>query len=815
MKRTIMCLFLMMLVMASDSWSVVSAETVPMEMEGQLLDGYSHMNEEIEQPEDDIPTEEILSDAETDTESDDTYGIDAVSDFSADEIIDNAQLENDITDSEKLMLNTLEQRGENYVYISWSECENADGYSVYRAVNGSELTLIKNVFDTETCNYGLVNGYVYTYAVRPYMITASGEKIYGAFSDSEEIQIGVVAPASIRVEQKSESSVKISWEGVPLADGYLLYRSMDSETWNLVKSVYDVSTVTYNLKNGEDYYFKLKAFRNICGKKRYSSDSEMIKVEVGLKKPEHLNVALLSASSVHLSWDLVKGATAYRVYRSDDDGEYRLIKTVRSEETTHYGLKPDKKYTFKVAAISDTNESYVKGKDSEEVDVMLSLDTVKELNVSRKSSNSVLLSWTAIDGATGYRLYRMDENGVKRLVKTISDTQTVTYGLEDGKVYKFSVKPIHITDQYSPVGAESEQISYYNSQITGMETEKSSTKTFTLTWNHVQGATSYRVYLKQKDELLFVKEIEEESIEIDGTVYPDSTWVVTAVRDVTEGNYGEIHVLFAETTPTDSSYRALLIGEENYVQKLQGPINDINAMFGMIGGFESMNWEIYKQNDATKEEMISLINLAFADASEDDVSLFYYSGHGATGIGNEYSGALMTVDYEYFTLQDLAEILSNVPGKIIVILDSCGSGAAISDQPAASSSDSDFNAKDFNATEFNNEVIEVFETYDGNRKSRSNDMANEKFYVLTASSYEENSRSIMVDNVWGGVFTRGVTESCGYDFNTHYRNEKMYGDTDENGILTLQECYQYAASFSQSYQNAQVYPGNSSFGLFF
>ena len=288
----------------------------------------------------------------------------------------------------------------------------------------------------------------------------------------------------------------ISWEGDPLADGYLLYRSMDSETWELVKSVYDVSTRTYNLQNGEDYYFKLKAFRTICGKKRYSSESEVIKVEMGLKHPECFNIDLISSSSIHLSWNLVKGATAYRIYRSEDGGEYRLIKTVETNETMHYGLNPNKKYTFKVAAISYINGNYVKGGDSEEIDIRLSLDMVNELNVLRKSSNSVSLSWTAVDGATAYRLYRVDENGVKSLVKTISDTQTVTYGLEDGRVYKFSVKPIHITDAYSPVGVESNQISYYNSQITGLSTEQYDSKTIKLTWNSIQGATAYRVYCK-------------------------------------------------------------------------------------------------------------------------------------------------------------------------------------------------------------------------------------------------------------------------------------------------------------------------------
>ena len=803
---------------------------------------------------------------------------------------------------EAVELTVLEQQGENYVYLSWTDNGEADGYSVYRSVNGGNMVLIKNVTDKETYNYGLAGGSVYAYKVKPYTIDDMQKKVYGSFSNTLEIQVGVRTPQDLTAETDHKNTVRLSWTGDELADSYYIYRSEDKENWTLVKSVESESAVTYGITQGKDYYYRVRAGRTIGGKKRYSSFSEPVMISVGLKKTKNISVRPASPNSVNISWDAVNNADAYRLYRSDHGGEYRLIKTVSDVSTINYSLDPDTEYAYRVAAVCTQNQTTMKGEYSDEARIRLRLDDVSDLSVSRNSGNSALISWDLVSQANGYRLYKAEDGGEPVLVKTVYDTGTKTYGLKEGKVYGFSVRPIWTAESFTLSGNRSDELCYYNARVTGLTAIQTSIDALTVSWNRVEGADEYRIYRIENGEDTFclsqdavemVYELTEgipsgfavsavrnntesekmtaetgsiisdpdhntlfaeavsfervnllwdpvpnaEKYEIKRTKTEDSTEVIWTVSDNTSYSDTEVEAdtaysyqyrvrysagdynfwgnwisAVSVTTPKAPIYRALLIGEENYGEVLPGPINDIDRVGRMLRGFDQMDWKIYSQADAVRDEIISLIGLAFMDAKETDISLFYYSGHGVTGSGAYYSGALQTVDYQYITIQDLAELLSDVPGKVVVILDSCGSGAAISSSKKTFGSAKD---KDFDPQTFNSSVIDIFSSYSSKQAEKSGELAADKFYVMTASAYEQNSRSLMISGLWGGAFTRGMTESCGYDYTSQTWADVMKGDTDHNDILTQEECYRYAADYAKDYQNAQVYPQNSSFKLFY
>lgn len=803
-------------------------------------------------------------------------------------------------DSVETNIVELRQEGEDYVYIKWNTTHDADGYSVYRSVNNETLTLIKNVITNETYNYGLKNGALYTYAIRPYTYDENQNKIYGPFSNSSEIQIGVREPQNIVIDIISENSVNIAWDGDPMSEGYSLYRSEDGERWSLVKSIDTEFTTTYGLQNEKQYFFKLKAYRLINGKKRYSAYSETVFVEMGLNKPNLLKVMPVSANAIALSWEAVSGATAYRIYRSDDGSDYKLIKTVDTCSTKNYSLSNDVSYSYRVAAIKTLSSGKtIKSNYSEIATIKLQLDEVSEVSMERNSSSSLELSWDEVPQANAYRIYKVTEDGVAHLLKTVYKSSTITYGLEQGKIYGFSIKPIQETSEYTLSGKESVVNYFYNALPSNPRFEQKAIDKITIFWDKVMGAEKYCVY-EAKDGSV-ERLAETAGTEITLSLTNSSNYLITAWRNNIESEAAEINTIHSifdpdnsiiqgtaigpeqinlmwnpveyainyeikrvsldngeektwitdsttyndisvkanETyiyscrieyapngisfwgkwlpeiqikTPSTPKYRAVLIGEENYMEVLNGPQNDVNALNNTLIGFDKMHWETNCKVNASKKDILSLIASSFAGATENDISMFYYSGHGVTGSGEYYSGALMTVDYEYITIQDLAELLSNIPGKVVVILDSCGSGAAISNHMGVNALGIE---EQFDAQQFNNQVITAFASLDNTTTAKSKELASNKFLVLTASAYEENSRTVLIDNIWGGAFTRGVTGSCGYNYNSRIWNSTMDGDMDHNNILTLQECYSFAASFASKYQNAQVYPNNSSFKLFY
>lgn len=795
---------------------------------------------------------------------------------------------------------SVEQIGESHVRISWEEIAGVEGYTLYRAEEDGTLQLVKHVDALETNNYGLKNGVTYSYAVRPYSISEDGSKVYGVLSQTASLQIGVKTPLSVSAVPNGKKSAVVSWDGDPLADCYILYRSTDGTNWTLVKRVTDSVTTTYGLESGATYWFRVKAVRNVAGKERFSDYSIPTECLIGIAPPSDFQIVRAFSNSVELSWNEVPGATGYRLYRAEDDGDYNLVKTVPGTSTKNYNLVGNVAYRYRLAAIVESETYSFKSDYAYTEPIKLSLDAPTQLKINKMLTNGVALSWDPVGGATAYRLYRTEEDGVTKLVKTVSDTETNTFSLESGKRYQFSVKAICSSGTAIVNGSISEAADIFFINQPDFCVNQAEINTVSLSWKTIDGANSYDLKLIGDDIEI-----------IEGLTSTQYTWNVTnasgfsyALRANQNGVYSlwsKIHqynpvfedilsfsildavgdgkvsiawepvngavqyelerkttsdAMFTSiyqgskteyldtqlavdtcyiyryrvqykceentfwgnwsdgsevSTPAAPVYRALLIGEQNYETVLNGPVNDVEAMENVLKGYSEMNWDVYSQTDATVDEIVSLILLAFEDAAENDVSLFYYSGHGVMGSGDYYAGALMTVDYDYIPMQDLAELLSAIPGRVIVILDSCGSGAAISggvNTFAAEGNDT------FTPEEFNNGILQIFSQYNSREQAKSGELAVDKFCVLTASAYEQESRSLLIDKVWGGAFTRAFAGCAGYDYNSKTWSS-MAGDSNSDGMISLSECYLYCHEEALPYQDVQVYPQDSSVILLF
>ena len=125
--------------------------------------------------------------------------------------------------------------------------------------------------------------------------------------------------------------------------------------------------------------------------------------------------------------------------------------------------------------------------------------------------------------------------------------------------------------------------------------------------------------------------------------------------------------------------KALVVGIDNYLQcPLSGCCNDADAVAGLLScnGDDSPNFSVkIKKDITTKAQLKSLIRECFS--GDDDVALFYYSGHGYI---DSIGGYLVTPDYctdDYgVSLSEILTIVNQSKCKDrIVILDSCYSGA--------------------------------------------------------------------------------------------------------------------------------------------
>ena len=126
-------------------------------------------------------------------------------------------------------------------------------------------------------------GKTYTYKMRAFSIPTDGTKVFGAYSD--EITVAVMPESTtVSAESINANSVNISWESVSGAAGYQIWMSTSSDgEYQIAKGINDGSTIfytKYELESGSTYYFKVRAFTDVDGKKTFGAYSNVVSVQV-------------------------------------------------------------------------------------------------------------------------------------------------------------------------------------------------------------------------------------------------------------------------------------------------------------------------------------------------------------------------------------------------------------------------------------------------------------------------------------------------------------------------------------------------------
>jgi len=266
-------------------------------------------------------------------------------------------------------------------------------------------------------------------------------------------------------------------------------------------------------------------------------------------------------------------------------------------------------------------------------------------------------------------------------------------------------------------------------------------------------------------------------------------------------------------------YRAFLVGVGDYQYfpdaygntDLPAPPYDVDRMYDTLthsgNGFSSINKLIDLQ--ATKKAILNGIANTFSGAESNDVSYFYFSGHGMNSNGVSY---LCPTDISYssplssyISTNELKSALSAISGTKVVILDCCYSGGFIGKQIGEETIST-------NPEDFNNNVINVF---------LSKHLTGSQYKVLTSClSTQVCVELIPAEGDPFGLFSGVLCVGCGYDTYIH----PYPADGNGNGKITLHEAYTYtdeqvtiiATELKNLYgwnieQDTQVYPLYSDF----
>lgn len=157
-------------------------------------------------------------------------------------------------------------------------------------------------------------------------------------------------------------------------------------------------------------------------------------------------------------------------------------------------------YTYQITGSKQMVTVTVNVDKTEMVSNVLSLDKVATLTTKSKAYNKVTLTWSGVDGATGYRVYRSTSktSGFKK-IKSITSSSKVTYtnsNIACGTTYYYKVRAYRLVDGNYYFGAYSPVVSAKAKPATpaSFKAGKSTRTKVKVSWKAVTGASGYRIY---------------------------------------------------------------------------------------------------------------------------------------------------------------------------------------------------------------------------------------------------------------------------------------------------------------------------------
>lgn len=165
--------------------------------------------------------------------------------------------------------------------------------------------------------------------------------------------------------------ITFKWNLVSDADGYQVYRKVNSGKWKAVKTTKETAYKDKDTKAGYKYSYTVKAYKFIDGKKVYSGYNKK-----GFSGKLNTTVSLkTNNNTVSVSWKKTNGASGYYIYRATSkNGKYSKIKTITSGKTLKYTdkkVKLGKTYYYKVIPFKKISGKSVKSASSEIKSIVL------------------------------------------------------------------------------------------------------------------------------------------------------------------------------------------------------------------------------------------------------------------------------------------------------------------------------------------------------------------------------------------------------------------------------------------------------------
>lgn len=670
-------------------------------------------------------------------------------------------------------------------------------------------------------------------------------------------------PTGISASYERSGHITLKWTAVEGANAYAIYyKPAWGSEYSLLGQSSGTTYSTTTPRMGTVYYYRIQALYVVGGQQVSQGAQSMSFPYIALGDVVIADPRGKDTSTIRLNWTPVAGATHYDVAMSlHDADDYKIVRTDLTGSLCDIrDISFNETYDFLVIPKRKLNSGdVITGLPSSNRMVGSPMET-PSFTGYEWTETGLKLTWDAIPGAMGYVIYRrgFHETGYHKLM--VSEDTATTYidtTMKPGEVYYYFVYSFRLAQ---PQGWRCFSLKgdigmgVWLPKTTGLTAVSAQENSVRISWAATEGANKYDVYIsttpggtpKANGRVSNAYGYHNSAV-LGRTYY----YRVRPVRifsngDVSVGDWSdELAYTHQEAVGT---YRALLIGNTytGESNELPGCENDVDGMRTILGRMTATPYSVTVKKNIRAEEILSSISSTFGNASYNDVSLFYYSGHGANSLGADgnptsYHAALVGTFQTYVSIARLKTELDKIPGKKVIIIDACHSGQFIARDGAVTQvSSSAFNSQVVNLFANDDQLsgdvsrTAVVLAEDGSEllseeapafidRAGDTNFAKSGYYVITACRSEEKSVSTGYDSNgdgkidrYFGLFTYGLCYGNGWNLARNAAISSLNADLNKDSKVTLYEAYVYAKVMAQSHnpnQTAQIWPENSAFVL--
>ena len=359
---------------------------------------------------------------------------------------------------------TLTSAASGQPVVSWTRVNGAAQYEIYRSATGkaNSFSIIRRTSALTYTDVNAAAGNTYYYVVR-----AINGSVKSAFCAAQSIQYAITslnAPTMTLTSAASGQPV-VSWTKVNGAAQYEVYRSATGKA-NSFSIIRRTSALTYtdvNAAAGNTYYYVVRAI-NGSVKSAFCAAQSIQYAVASLNAPTMTLTSAASGQPV-VSWTKVNGAAQYEVYRSTNGKNFSIVRRTAALSYTDTSAAAGTTYYYQVRAINGSVKSAFCAAQTIKY-AITSLTAPTMTLKADTSSGQPVISWTKVNGAAQYEVYRSTNGKNFSIVRRTAALSYTDTSAAAGTTYYYQVRAINgsVKSDFCPAQSISLTVSEYGGE---------------------------------------------------------------------------------------------------------------------------------------------------------------------------------------------------------------------------------------------------------------------------------------------------------------------------------------------------------------